>query len=213
MIKNEIDINDILKNNYNVPSSVYDGKYTKTTQFLLPAIDVNIKDKTLFKYFLNAFIDDKEHVHSYTRPVFILLGTSNFKDKEWNKVYTNLFLNKNYVLDYDCGVRDGLNLVMVVFEIPEKYKHEYYSFKLGRYSMFSKEYKEKFPQFVGEDKTSQKESIIYQILYKSPALKRIIEKEFNLKEYELDSSDTKEIWDLPRKEREYYRYSPELCLA
>lgn len=219
MTKNEeIQLKDLLLNDSIFPDSIYDGQYTKTTQFMLPSISIDIKNRIVFKFFINSFLDDKKIEHNYTRPIFVLFGVKDYKDREWNKVYSALVLSKDYIYDYDCGVKDGVNLVMMVFTVPFEYEKDYYNFKKGRYSRFSPSYKEKFSKTTSDN--TAKESVIWQIINKSPKLKRELEKEFGLNEGELDKPTiirngkekkiyppAEEIWDIPRKEREYYRYS------
>lgn len=210
MTKNEVNINEILKQEFLTPVSIYDGKYTKTTQFMLPSVGVNVKNKLIFKYFINSYLDDKGKVHDYERPVFVLFGVKDFNDKDWQKVYAALLRSPNYKGDYDCGIQDELNLVMLVFKVPDDFESDYYHFKRGRYSRFSDAYKEKFPRFIGDDDNKGKESIIWQVINRSPILRKQIEDEFNMPEGELDKATdgtfAKDIWDIPRKNREYYRY-------
>lgn len=206
MTKNEVDINEVMKEDYITPTSVYDGKYTKTTQFMLPAVGVNVKNRLIFSFFINAYLSDEDHEHEYDRPIFVLFSVKDFASRDWSRVYSALVKSSNYIMDYDCGKQDGKNLVMLVFSVPDEFENDYYHFKRGRYSRFSAKYKEKFPQFVGEDKENAKESILWQVITKAPALKRQLEEEFNLEDGQLDWPDTKEIWDKPNRNREYYRH-------
>lgn len=221
MTKNEVDINNTLLNDYDTPSSLFDGPYTKTTQFMLPSININVKSDVIFKFFINAFLDDKEHPHNYTRPVFVLFGVDDFNSKEWKNAYNILTSSKDYICDYDCGMQEIQNykrstirayLVMIVFQIPQEFEEDYYHFKRGRYSRFSTKYRERFPRHVD---ASNKESILWRIINKSADLKRELEVEFKMNDLELDKTTTwrgktypvaEEIWDIPRKDREYYRY-------
>lgn len=221
MTKNEISLKDALLEGYITPTSMYDGIYTKTTQFMLPSISVNIKNKIVFKFFVNSYINDVKHEHEYERPIFVLFSVKDFKDKDWEKVYSALILSPNYITDYDCGKQDEDNLVMIVFRVPDEYARDYYLFKKGKYSQFSQQYKEKFPRFVATDdnKNEPKESIMWQVINKSDLLKEELAKEFTAKNdngqyFKQDDYDQMlatfnemdEIWDIPRKEREYYRY-------
>lgn len=221
MTKNEINIKDALINKFNVPVSIYDGKHTKTTQFMLQSVNVDITNRTVFKFFINAFLNDSGIEHNYDRAIFILLGCKDYRDKDWNKVFTSLALSKNYVGDYDCGIENGYNLVMVVFRVPEEFADDYYHFIRGRYSRFSPKYKEKFPRYIKDANNREKESILWQIINKAPSLKRDLEREFNLNEGELDLPTVidgkvypkaEEVWDYPRKEREYYRYEKRISI-
>jgi hypothetical protein len=209
MTKNEIKLNEVLKEDYITPGSEYDGKYTKTTQFMLPAIGVNVKNRLIFNFFINAYLDDKGHRHQYERPVFVLFGVKDFENRDWQKVYSTLVKAPNYLMDYDVGEQDGNKLVMLVFQVPLEFENDYYHFKRGRYSRFSDTYKDKFPKMLQGD-GGQEESILWQIINKAPALKRKLEEIFGLETGQLDWPDTKEIWDMPQKTREYYRYEQTL---
>lgn len=223
MTRNEIITNNVLIEDYETPSSSLDGTYTKTTQFMLPAVGVNAKNKIIFKFFLNSYLDDSEHLHEYTRPIFVLFGVDNFNNKEWQKVYSALVQSSNYITDYDCGRQNKLNLVMMVFGVPEEYAKDYYHFKRGRYSQFSEAYKDKFPKWIQVEGNREIESVIWQVINKSPILKDKIAEEFvckrddgsmfatrdfDLLRADIDTWD--EIWDRPRKKREYFRYKEAL---
>lgn len=210
MIRNEVNVNEVVKQEYITPVSLYDGVYTKTTQFLLPAIALNVKNRLIHSFFVNSYVGDKGHRNNYDRPIFVLFAVKDFASREWHKVYSTLVKSENYVDDYDCGKQDDKNLVMMVFRVPEEFEEDYYHFKRGRYSKFSKEYKSKFPQYVHNENGEKVESMIWQVIHKSATLKRKLEDEFGLDYGQLDKDDTAEIWDLPRRNREYYRYEETL---
>jgi hypothetical protein len=211
MTNNGVNVNEVLKEDYVTPTSPHDGKYTKTTQFMLPSIGLNVRNKLIFRYFINSYLDDKGHRHQYERPIFVLFGVTNFTDRDWQKVYAALAKSSNYRGDYDCGIQDGKNLVMMVFKVPDEFEQDYYNFKRGRYSKFSELYKEKFPEFIGDEEGTTKRSLIWQVLHRDPELARQLEELFGMDEGELDRPTNgihaREIWDLPRKNREYYRYT------
>lgn len=203
---------EVLQETYQTPSSEYDRKFSKTSQFMVPAIGINITNKAVFKYFSNAYLTDMQHKHDYVRPIFILFSVDDFEEKDWKNVYTTLTKLPNFITEYDVGVQDGAYLVMMVFQVPEKFENDYVNFKLGRYSQFSEEYKKKFPEFL--DKEKKKKNIHWQIIHKDEDLKRIVEEEFNMEYGELDRPTmwrgnlypaAVEIWDKPNK-RECYRY-------
>lgn len=206
MTKNEVDINKVVRECYVTPDSLYDGPYTKTTQFMLPAIGINIKSKLIFNFFVNTYIEDSGIRHNYKRPIFVLFAVTDFSTREWSKVYSTLVKTDNYIHDYDVGIKDEKKLVMMVFKVPDEFEQDYYHFKRGRYSQFSEAFKAKFPRYIGDGK----ESLLWQAINKAPELKRKIEDEFLLEEGQMDWPDATEIWDKPRKEREYYRYGTSL---
>src|SRR6478609_2342530 len=203
MIRNETSIEQVVGEDYTTPTSLYDGKWTKTTQFMLPAVGINVKNQQVFRFFINAYLDDKGHEHEYKRPIFLLFGVENIKDFNWLKVYEGIRKSPNYITDYDCGMQNGKSLIMLVFSVPDEFEKDYYCFKKGRYSQFSTKYKDKFPQYIDVDPKNQKESIMWQVINLSETLRREVEKEFQLDPGECDS--WLEIWDIPRKKREYYR--------
>lgn len=191
---------EVLQENYKIPNSLYDGRLTKTSQFMLPATGINGNNKLFLKYFENAFLTDREHKHNYDRPIFMLFSVKNFKEEDWKKVYLTLIQSKNYITEYDVGIKDGKYLIMIVFKIPEKYKKDYDNFRIGKYSYFSEIYKKKFPEFL--DANKKKKNILWQIINKDKKLMYEIAEIFNVSIFYLKD----EIWEIPRKEREFYRF-------
>lgn len=201
MRRNDVDIKEILKQNWEIFDSKYDGVFTKTTQFMLASLEINLT-ATMLKCFRNAFLKDVEHDHEYERPIFLLFGKDD--EKNWKRMHEDLTKNSNFVNDYVVGFdKNGIELFMYVFSVPEKFKDDYYSFKSGRYSKFSESYKSKFAKFISV-KNKREESIVWQVIHKADTLRRKIEDEFSLEEGFLDAAE--EIWEQPRKEREYYNY-------
>lgn len=196
---------EVLQSNYETPNSNYDKRYTKTSQFMVPSIGINLTSKIVYEYFENAYLTDKEHSHDYVRPIFMLFSVRSFFEINWKKLYNVLISSPNYITEYDVGIKDGKYLVMLVFKVPEIFAKDYDNFRLGRYSLFSEEYKKKFPEFLDEKK--EKKNIHWQIINKDTILRRQIERNFNLEKDTLKDAD--EIWDKVRKEREFYRYKKE----
>lgn len=192
---------EALQESHIVPESLYDGRFSKTTQFMLPAIGVNVTNKLVFSFFENAFLSDIEYKHNHIRPIFMLFSIQDFKDINWVKVYSTLIKAKNFITEYDVGIKNGKYLLMMVFTVPKEFEKDYYNFRNGKYSLFSEEYKKKFPKYL--DKEKKRVNIHWQIINKDSKLKEQIEKTFNVPNL-LDDND--EIWELPRKEREFYRY-------
>ena len=91
---------------------------------------------------------------------------------------------------------------MIVFQVPKEFEKDYNNFRLGRYSLFSEEYKKKFPEFLEIDKNKKKKNILWQIINKDEELVRKIAKDFNVSEDLLKD----EVWEIPRKEREFFRF-------
>lgn len=196
---------EALQENYKTPDSEYDGTFSKTAQFMAPAIGIKLTNPKVFKYFKNAYLNDVNHEHNYQRPIFLLFSIKDFREKDWRIVYSILIKAKTFITEYDVGVQNNEFLLMMVFEVPENYKNDYIRFKRGNYSNFSEQYKKEFPKYLGDPK-DRKKNIHWQIINKDPELKRDIEKKFNLDYGDLDASDVEDIWEIPRVEREHYRY-------
>lgn len=224
MVRNEVNIEEIVKEKYIPRESKYNGKYNKTALFLLPMIGLTVRSSFLAKYMKGAFLDDKGLEHEYIRPIFLLLKTKGLREKGFIDLCT-LLVNKEgikeyYITDYYLGKQDDHHLIMFVFSVNESYSEDYYHFKAGRYSRLSAEYKAKFPKETLNSTGQSIESFVWGAMNKSSTLKDRVARDLTpcddkgiplsliayneLRSY-LNTCD--EIWDLPHKEDEYYRYS------
>lgn len=198
---NKVDIRKVIENTWIMHKYERDGAMSKTVQFMLPSLELTISTLVI-KAFVNAYINDADYEHEFDQPVFLLFKITNKKD--WDVIYEQLTSNKNYVLDYNCGCNEqGEDLVMIVFEVPEKFKEDYQNFKLSRYSKFSEEYKKKFPRYLAV-KNQKEETVVWQIINKSAKLKRDIELDLKLVHGYLDNQE--EIWGKLKKDTEIYNY-------
>lgn len=203
MTPNEINYDELLSISSNLPPS-RDGTYTKTSMFLLPMIRIDLRTVSIRKHFVNAFLNDVQLEHNFSRPIFVLMSTPSYSIQSWKDV-DGLFRAMNeYMYEYYVGWENGRHLIMYVFEPLEKWRDDYYHFKAGRYSRFSEEYKSKFPQDIVNKEGKSEESIVWGAIHKSDTLKKRVEKEFGLDPGTLNKAE--EIWDLPRKEREYFNF-------
>src|SRR5690349_8031699 len=116
MTRTENDVLEALRTDYDLPVSEFDGKYTKSTIFLVHMIGLYTQHYKVKKYFQNIFLDDMEYEHNITRPLFILMSVADFEEADWKAVQDTFQINPNYITDYDCGIKDGMNLVMFVFK-------------------------------------------------------------------------------------------------
>jgi hypothetical protein len=202
MTKNQVDINKLIEESYKVPESVFDRKRTKTSHFMLNTIFPGTSTLMGTEYFVNAFLDDKGFEHHLTRPLFILFKVGN-NDNRWNTLAQRLRVKPEYVLEYLCGVQNGKNLLMMVFQVPEKFTREYLLFKEGKYSKFGDDYKKLFLRYTYNDKAQPVESIIWRVLYKSEELRKELIRYFG-DDVEFDPED--ELWGIPEPKYEIYRY-------
>lgn len=215
MTKDNVTLKELLQEEYLVPTSKYNGKYTKSTLFLLPMLNLSIRDKTISNYLANVFLNDGEYENEYKQSLFLLFKVKNLKDDGFVKLTTLLKKSNSFkdlfLTDYYVGMEDEHHLLMYVLSIPEDFTADYYHFLGGKYSQMSKAYKAKFPEKVKNSAGVFTESIVYGALHKTENLKKIVSEEFTLTsedaeilKKELDSAD--EIWDRVNLFQEIYRY-------
>lgn len=205
MTKNDVMLDQTIRLDIKSKLSGFEGSNTKTTMFLLRGLDIDIYNLAITEFLVNAYISDTEYTHTHPRPVFVLFKTKTLHDPKWLKIHRLMLQNSSYVDDYIPGTQDGGYLMMYLFNFPEIYASDYFTFKRGQYSQFSKEYKDLFPAKVKSLKSGNMvDSLSYGIINKTQNVKDIV-----IKTFELDDScgidDWEEIWDIPRKDVEYYR--------
>src|ERR1044072_5448465 len=112
MTRNGVNVEDIIKEDFIAPESVFDLKRTKTTLFMLPAIFPN-NSLVSSEYFVNAFIDDTKFKHLLSGVIFVLFKAEP-KNYKWQTLAQKLRGRVEFVLEYFCGMQDGKHLVMMV---------------------------------------------------------------------------------------------------
>lgn len=205
MEKNDIDVNSVVAEDFITKTSPYNGKYSKTTLFLLPMLGLSLRNANVLRYLKNSYLDDRKLEHDYKKPIFLLFNVNSLHDQIFKKFQEVLRKKVEYVYDYYVGLQDGRHLLMYVFEIQEKYRSDYNHFKAGRYSKFSKEYRELFPQYVQNALGKDVESIAWGAINKSKTLRDKIMADFELDRNFVESLE--ELWDSPKREEEYYRFN------
>lgn len=217
MTKNNITLKELLQEEYSVPSSKYNGPYTKSTLFLLPMLNLSIRDKTLSTYLSNVFLNDDEFPNEYKHSLFLLFKVKNLKEDGFVKLTTMLKHSPSFKAlfqtDYYVGMKNDEHLIMYVFNLPEDCLEDYYHFINGQYSQMSRAHKAKFPEKVKNSAGILTESIVYGALHKTDYLKNVVAEEFALTKEDvevlrkqLDSAD--EIWDKISLSQEIYRFKP-----
>lgn len=189
----------IVKQPYKVKEQILDGRYTKTTHFLLPGLHISNTLESFTKYFVNAFIEDNGITHIVKNPIFILCKTKVFDD-EWFKFESTIKSSPRCMYEYDVGKYDDDYLVMFLFEFPAAYRADYFRFLESEYSKFSDHYKKLFKETMTNSKGETVENSLYGIVYKTPSFKKTMEKVIDAP---LDS--TKEYWEKWNPEREIFR--------
>lgn len=201
MTKNEVNISQLIEEHYIVPKSVFDRGRTKTTHFMLNSVFPN-STLTTTEYFVNAFLDDGEYKHTIERPIFVLFKIKD-GDTTWTKLHQRLRTKSEYVLEYSCGTQNGRNLLMMVFQVPDKWKFEYTTFLLGKYSKFSNEYKKLFGRYTTNEKAQPIESTIWRVIHKNEDLRKELIAYFG---DDVVFDDEDELWGIAEPKFEVYRW-------
>jgi hypothetical protein len=207
MTKNQVDINEIIKEDYVVPESVFDRKRTKTSHFMIHSIFPNGSIAAI-KQFVNAFLGDGEYPNELIRPIFVLFKIDPM-DKDWRVLRPRLRGKAEYVTEYYCGKQDRCDLFMMVFQVPDKWAKEYTYFLEGKYSKFSDEYKKMFVRYTYDERSQPVESTIWRALYKSDELKKQLETYFTVNPTGANPTvfePEDELWGIPEPKYEIYRY-------
>lgn len=162
-------------------------KRTKTSYFITPTVFTKKEDIRWDQYFVNAFILDEDE--------FPRLG-----------ILLRFFPTKNYI-EFEAllkkhkaffkTIETDYGHTMFVFNFNEEFYEDIDKFLKGRYSEFSPNMKRRIMSF----NNAQQNGKIYQILNKSSTLRRQLELNLGV----LLSSDI-ELYDIPDKTKEIYRY-------
>lgn len=204
MTSNDVNIADLLKEDYVVPESVFDKKRTKTTHFLLNTVFPN-SSLTAIEFFVNAFLTDEGFSHCIPRAIFVLFKADS-NDPKWEAVLKRLRSKNEYILDYFVGIEEDIPLRMVIFQIPEKHANEYVCFRKGRYSKFTEEYKKTFARYAHNERGNPVESVIWRVVYKSPELRKELQNWIGNEEGDYHFTEEDELWGIPTAKYEHYRH-------
>lgn len=137
----------------------------KTSTFLLPMLNKTKNQLKYDTYFVNAYISQD---HNHLCLLYRFTGTTHYKEFENNILKEKLCVQH---VDYDPYH------VMYLFRIPNQFKEDIEYFLEGNYSKFSDSLKSMIFRFYG----SSTETIVFQVIHKSPALKEMIEKDLYVK--------------------------------
>jgi hypothetical protein len=169
------------------------NRWTKTSSFLVPACGLDVA--ILLEYgFINAYLDDSNYnktINDNNVDIFLLFEY-NPSNINYEDLSSSLRKHENFLDEYDpC---DGF--IMVRFKLSDEWKHIKEQLLTSKYSLIDREYVKKYfnPKvIVGESIYGEylyKDSVNYQILTKSPELKKRWEERLNLSfkdEYEVCS--------------------------
>ncbi len=174
---------------------------TDTSRFLLPCFGIPFKRLEELG-FLNSYLYDKnrEKVNDKDIHIYLLFKPSGnqlyllqkkIEDFE-SKDKHNIVLLEDY--DYDHGY------IVIVFKFPERFRKDYNLFLQGKYSQFSDEFKDFFPEqreVNFESETLRGKQLQWMVIHKYPKYKKLQEEKYG---FSLDLAP--EIYHLPIEEDE-----------
>lgn len=164
----------------------------KTFTYLLPMLGNTAAE---FKNISAAFIGD-DHKEKIKNKILLLTRMN----KTWSEELHDWYINhENF--DGFYSVNEEYN--MYVFNLPEKWKANYFLFLQGKYSLFNEDYKLHILNFhlSARDNFTDNSDInkVKQVLYKDESLYLAMEQSLDVK-----IPRTQEIGSIYNKEKEYF---------
>lgn len=172
-----------------------------STIFLLYPLGIERKKITQLG-FIQAYLADAEKDVEYQSPVFLLFKPDSptifqaFVDSEYerlNKVTGTVDIIEDY--DYVDGY------VVLVYQFPKEFEEDYNKFLEGKYSKFSKKFRETYPKVVKikteEGRPIEEVSTQYRIINRTPEFREYLEEILGI-EFQGDM----EFWSKPDMSKE-----------
>jgi len=176
-----------------------DKTKNNSSTFLLPALKL---DKHILANhgFVNCYINDQDHDSSYKNCIYLL-----FNNKEgdlissFDEIINYIELQHKIIEVYDIEYAH----TVIVVKFPSNFIKDLKLFKEGKYSKFSKEYKDIFPK---EKITNgvKENTLYYHIFNKTEWLKGWWAKRLGYEDEKEFSPD--EFWEYPQDCKEVLRY-------
>lgn len=180
---------------------------TDSTLFLLPCFGIPYKELKELG-FINCYIADKHRTKVNERDTHLYLLFRPDPKQALNLIIKIAKLEQqdidHSVLLEDYNYEDGYTVL--VFKFPDRFKKDYDKFLNGKYSRFSKEFQETFPenkviQFTNEFNKIEKlagKSTQWMIINKDPRIKRFVESKYD----GISLDEAPEYWHMPIMEKE-----------
>ncbi len=155
-------------------------KYNKSTFCILPILNVARDDLYWNFFFLNCYISIKEHPE-LNNHFFLLFQFKN--NDSYITVKEKLIIHELFDSEIE---HNKFNIF--VFKIPKDFKRDVKLFKLGKYSKFSREYK----NMIFEVHEVIQKDLLFHILNKTAERRLKLSKKLNH-----DIPEDVELWALP----------------
>ena len=146
MKKNDIELEDILFENVEVPMGSFDMKnHNNSHYFLLPLFKIRsiISHE---KNYINSYIGDADRTLQIKNPLHVLFRVEDFKSSLFEKININIVNTEGYKFSYYAGHNNG-NLICYVFSRPEEETQCYEDIINGNYSKVPNWYIDRVTRF------------------------------------------------------------------
>ena len=168
---------------------------TYSTRFLSPMLPSEVF-KTRRRFGLvNLFVGDLQHdvqhenaIYALYKPKFTVRFDNFISKLQKNPLFQEIYGIKRF---NGAVIRDIVDHIMIVFNVPGRYINDYHKFLKGDYSKFSLVYKHRFRPGTN----------IYRVIHRSPKLKAHWEKKLGA------NLDNSELMAKPNMEIEIFRYN------
>lgn len=183
----------------------------KTTLFMLPAVNLN-SERTgyrMLEYFglVNCYISHNQSLEGNSNSVYMVFNPSKDAMKDFRRLYDVYKGYSNFVGDYQVD----FNLIVVVFDVKDRWRSTYSAFKESKYSKMSKEYAELFKNSGTSGKNSA--TTQYFIIHKHKSYREYLEKELGLDDHIAESAELMDALDMQKEIFDYELNTGEKLLA
>lgn len=171
------------------------GKYTKTTLFLLPILDVYYKD---FLYANKQFLINC-HLDLEMSELIVIL---NNEDSEFEPLTALIYRLTNDSLFSESYTDNEDKEIILTFDLTKGWLSDLNKFKKGAYSKFSDVLKRKLVKYYGEGSSTDHKSTIYDSIYPTDEKKKLL---ISFLGVDVPVSELTEVMDKPNLEIEQYK--------
>lgn len=202
----EVEIEELLENRWEISKSVFNDFFTKTHYFLMPLINSKlIFNREFSKHYLNSFFNDEEKHLIIEDTILLHFKTTDIFEKDvllsWEKLYSIITnLENEYRYHYYVGNDTNKNELIFAIKIPEEFSEDYKKVIKGQYSKTSDNYKRRVLHYFYKDTNLHR--ILKGILFKEEWVREEVSE---IIDAEIPKNN--EVWDTFLSTREYFRYN------
>lgn len=202
----EVEIEMLLENKWEISKSVFNDFFTKTHYFLMPLISSKlIFNKEFSKHYLNSFLNDELKILIIDQTILLHFKTTDIFDESnsisWDKIRSIILsLGDEYKYHYYVGNNSVENEVVFALKVNDEFSKDFKKIISGKYSKTSDNYKRRVLHYFYKDVNLHK--ILKGILYKEDWVREEVSEVI-----ESEIPKNNEVWDTFLSRREIFRNS------